>query len=471
MNKSNTQLKKIPAVNTLLNHTAIKNLVDQYGHGLVVHCIQLVLQKMRSKAIVGEPLEEIESIEKAIIKELGSIANPNLKPVINATGILIHTNLGRAPFGEVLIQESLRQIPKYNNLEFDLEKGKRGQRDTHIASILKYLTGAEDIIVVNNNAAAMMLILRTFAKRKEVVVSRGELIEIGGAFRVPDILKASDCKMVEVGTTNKTKVSDYENVITNKTAILLKTHKSNYTIKGFTKEVSLQELVDLGKEKEIPVLFDIGSGLLKRVNHPAFADEPDVKQALSTGVDMLCFSGDKLLGGPQAGIIAGKKKYIDKLKKEPMMRALRVGKTTLALLETASRYYLNEDELFSKNVFYKTLLQTQEQLESKAKYIQKQFQAVGIQTNIEVSEGLFGGGTLPDKIIESFTIEIKYPKSQKHTSKISEQIYLDLLQSSSPVLAILKKGKIFLDVLTLETEEMESMIEQVIAAYHKNIVA
>jgi L-seryl-tRNA(Ser) seleniumtransferase len=455
------EYKKIPAVDQLLLQAKVQAWVDSYNRPLVVFCIQKVIEDIRSEIKEGKACPDIDFILLKVEKEIKAIADANMKKILNGTGVLIHTNLGRSPFGKDLIEDAFKSIDKYNNLEFDLEKGSRGHRDSHITNILRYLTGAEDVVVVNNNAAAVMLILRTLAKHKEVIVSRGELIEIGGAFRVPDILKASDCNMIEVGTTNKTKLADYEDAITENTAILLKTHKSNYTITGLTKEVALEELSALGKKLNIPVVFDIGSGLLKKVNHPALTDEPDVKTALSTGVDLLCFSGDKLLGGPQAGVIVGKKEWIAKIKKEPMMRALRVGKTTLSILETAARYYLNEEVLFEKNVFYKTLLQTDEALKSKALHLKELFQKNGIESEIEKSQGQCGGGTLPDKFLDSYAVKLVFEKKNQERSKLAKKIYHQLLDQDVAVLSVLKGANIYFDILTLDIPEIEILCEKV----------
>ena len=355
MTNANSEFQKLPAVNKLLNSKNIKPLTEKHGSNLVKYCIREVLNNLRQKLKQHKQIPDTAEIEKIIISEINSLSKQSLKPVINATGVVVHTNLGRSPLGKHLLKESFDTLTAYNNLEFDLEKGKRGHRNTHASKLLKYLTGAEDVVVVNNNAAAVMFILSTFAKNKEVIISRGELIEIGGAFRIPDIMETSGAKMIEIGTTNKTKIKDYEKAITENTAIIFKTHKSNYTIKGFTKEASLKEIVELGKKTGIPTVYDIGSGLLRKVDNNALKNEPDVKQAINTGIDMVCFSGDKLLGGPQAGIIAGKKKYINILKNHPLMRVLRVGKTTLTMLETACKYYLNDNDLFTKNILFKTL--------------------------------------------------------------------------------------------------------------------
>ncbi len=359
-------LKNLPGIDKLLNLPEIKELINDYQVDLVKHVIRNIIDQIRKEALKSKKIPAVPEIILQIKKGIKLFNQKSLKNVINATGVVVHTNLGRAPFSDDIINEAAEILRGYNNLEFDLEKGKRGSRNIHLTKLLKFLTGAEDILIVNNNAAAVMLILRTFAKEKEVIVSRGELIEIGGSFRLPDIMAASDCKMVEVGTTNKTRIKDYKDHITNNTALLFKAHQSNYIIQGFTEEASLSELVTLGKQQGIPVVYDMGSGLLRKTSIEVFRDEPDVKQTLATGIDLVCFSGDKLLGGAQAGIIAGKKELVSTLKKEPMVRALRVGKTSLALMEAAMFYYLDDKELVKKNMLFSMMTKKPEELKNKA---------------------------------------------------------------------------------------------------------
>ncbi|NOR86026.1 MAG: L-seryl-tRNA(Sec) selenium transferase, partial [Bacteroidales bacterium] len=297
---------------------------------------------------------------------------------------------------------------------------------------------------------------------KEAIVSRGELIEIGGSFRIPDIMAASDCKMVEVGATNKTKSQDYENAITENTALLFKAHQSNYVIKGFTQEVELPELVSIGKKHSIPVVYDIGSGLLRKVNERALKNEPDVKQALASGIDLICFSGDKLLGGPQAGIIAGKKKYIDILKNEPMMRALRVGKTTLAILETACSYYLNDKDLFENNVLFKTLNKSKEEIKETAEKLKTALDSLDICSKIVDSKGKYGGGTLPDLELDSFSVKL-LPKDANN--QLAKKLYHELLEQKQPILSNLKSGAIYFDALTLENREIDVIAQTIKTAF------
>lgn len=458
MDSVNSELRKLPAVDKLLNNDIINSLITQYNKKLVVYIIKNVISEERQNILKEKTCKSQKELISIILKNTHKTGSKSLKKVINATGIVIHTNLGRAPYSKNIINEFAKTLNGYSNLEFDLEKGKRGQRNDHATNLLRFLTGAEDVVVVNNNAAAVMLILRSFARRKEVIVSRGELIEIGGAFRVPDIMAASDCKMIEVGTTNKTKPSDYEDAITPRTKMLLKTHQSNYIIKGFTRETTLSELVVLGKKHNVPVVYDIGSGLLRKVDNKALKNEPDVQNSLATGIDLICFSGDKLLGGPQAGIIAGKKEFIAKLKKEPMMRALRAGKETISLLETACMYYLNDKDLFEHNHLFKTLNQDDKQKKETAINLQNELKKHSINTEIVKSKGQYGGGTLPDYVIDSYTVKVVCNKdSNKKRSVFAEKLYQSLLSNDLPILSILKKGDIYFDVLTLIDEDISEI--------------
>lgn len=461
-------LKNLPGVDKLMLLPEIKAMLGQYNEDLVKYSIRNTLSSLREQAIQSGLVPEIDEIITLISSNLAKLTNKSLRNVINATGIVVHTNLGRAPFSDEIIREATEILKGYNNLEFDLAKGERGSRNTHLSELLKYLTGAEDVLIVNNNAAALMLVLRSFSKEKEVIVSRGELIEIGGSFRLPDIMAASDCKMVEVGTTNKTRIADYEKAITPETRLLLKAHTSNYSIQGFTEEASLNDLVSLGKRKNIPVMYDMGSGLLRKTSIGLLRDEPDVRQTLATEVDMVSFSGDKLLGGAQAGIIAGKKQYIAKLKKEPLVRALRVGKTTLAFMEAALFTYLDDQTLTKKNLLFKMMSQTPEELLIKAESLKTALEKHGIQSSIVKSMGQCGGGALPGKEIESMAVKIKLAEpSGKKKSAIAEKLYYSLMRHRHPVVGILRKGDVYFDVLTLADAQINLLAETVNDVYIK----
>ena len=464
MNSKKEELKKLPSVDKVLHLSFIKDLIKQFNKNLVTYSVRLAIESARQEILEGLPSPSTDNLLLEIQNIIRKIGQKSLKPVINASGIIIHTNLGRSPYGKHLLSQAFDTLESYNNLEFNLKKGSRGQRNDHASEILKYLTGAEDVVVVNNNAAAVMFMLRTFAKDKEVIVSRGELIEIGGSFRIPDIMAASDCKMKEVGATNKTKITDYENAITPQTAMLFKAHQSNYVIKGFTQDVDLTQLVELGKKHKLPVIYDIGSGLLRKVDKKALKNEPDVRQALSTGIDLISFSGDKLLGGPQAGIIAGKKKYIEQLKKAPMMRALRVGKTTLAILETACTYYLNDDDLFEHNVLFKILSQPIATLRQLAEQLKTELKLHNIDSELIESKGKYGGGTLPDLEIDSFSVKL-LPKNTKNT--LAKQLYHQLLERDKPILSNLKSGEIYFDILTLQEENIKHIAQLISLAFNK----
>lgn len=448
-------LKKLPGVDKLLLYPEIKKLLTAHAEELIKYVIRFTLDQLRQNppALLDDTV-----IVTLIHKNLFSLTANSLKKVYNATGIIVYTNLGRAPFSDQMIAEASETLKGYNNLEYNLVKGERGSRNNHLTNKLKYLTGAEDVLIVNNNAAAVIFILRTFAKEREVIISRGELIEIGGSFRIPEIMAASDCKMVEVGSTNKTHLKDYANAVNDKTAILFKAHKSNYVIQGFTQEVGLQELVLLGKKHNIPVVYDMGSGLLKKSAVPVLKDEPDVMETLKVGVDLVSFSGDKLIGGPQAGIIAGKAKYISKLKNEPLMRALRVGKTTLAYMETALNYYLDEAKLMKDNLIFAALMQTPDDRLHKAEELQRLFTAEGIPARIIDHDGYCGGGALPGESIpgKAVQLDLKF-NSGKEKSAFSEKVFYGLLKQEIPVVSILRKGELILDTGSIPQPEIKQV--------------
>ncbi len=460
-------LNDLPGVDTLLTTDHVKNLLQSHPRELVMYAIHTSLDHFRARIKSGFPAPTFEEIHKAIVKSLQEISRHSLRRVINATGVIIHTNIGRAPVGEQILDEVRDIVTGYSNLEFDLDEAKRGSRYVHVTRILRYLTGAEDILVVNNNAAAVLLILRTLARKKEVIISRGELIEIGGSFRMPEIMKTSDCRMIEVGTTNKTHPEDYERAITPKTALLMKAHRSNYVIKGFTHQPSLKELVELGKKHSLPVVYDMGSGLLRKSGIDIFKDEPDVQQTLAMGVDLVSFSGDKLLGGPQAGIIAGKRELVARLKKDPLTRALRVGKTTLALLEATCLQYLDEDRLVQTNPVFRMLSDTPETIHEKAISLQNALWAYQIESSVVPDQAQTGGGSLPDVVIPGYAVLLTGPfKTNRERTRFAEKIYRNLLIGDIPVLAILRKGQVFFNMTTIPDHEILLVAGIINKVYH-----
>jgi len=333
-----TLFRKIPAVDQLLIHPVVETALTSHPKQLVVKAIQQVLDEVRTDIREGNLTEtdthlNTESVSSRVVERLTILSRPSLRNVINATGVVVHTNLGRSILPERAINQFRSIAGGYSNLEYDLDQGRRGSRYVHVEEILKELTSAEAAMVVNNNAGAVLIALETMAKGREVVVSRGQLVEIGGSFRIPDVMRKSGARMVEVGTTNKTHLTDYEEVIGPETALLLKVHTSNFQVVGFTEEVSLSELVTLGERHGIPVMEDLGSGCLVDFSTYGLIKEPTVQEALAQGVGLVTFSGDKLLGGPQAGIILGQKDLVEAIRKNPLNRALRIDKLTLVALE------------------------------------------------------------------------------------------------------------------------------------------
>uniref|UniRef100_A0A7C4JT61 L-seryl-tRNA(Sec) selenium transferase n=1 Tax=Thermodesulfobacterium geofontis TaxID=1295609 RepID=A0A7C4JT61_9BACT len=380
--------------------------------------------------------------------------NPSLKRVINATGVVIHTNLGRAPLCKKAIEEITKVAKYYSNLEFDLKEGKRGSRYVHVEEILKEITQAESALVVNNNAAAVLISLNTLAYGKEVIVSRGELVEIGGSFRIPEVMKWAGCILKEVGTTNKTHLSDYENAINENTALLLKVHKSNFEIIGFTEEVSVEDLVNLGKKFGLPVMKDLGSGCFIDFSKYGLKKELTVQEVLKAGVDIVTFSGDKLLGGPQAGIILGKKEFIEKIRKNPLNRALRIDKLTLAGLEATLRLYRDENLALEHIPVLKMILTPKEILKKKARYLLKKLRKLKLKEfNFEVIKTInkTGGGALPTLDLISYAVAVKSPLSPQNLQKI-------LRENEPPIITRIEEERLLIDVRCLFDEDYKEII-------------
>ena len=333
MSDHNGALRQLPSVDRLLRQMAEEDKTASYPRDILVSTLRAVLSEARAAVREGgEPPEPSQLIARAL-ERLERTFLPSLRPVINATGVIIHTNLGRAPLSFESILAVLDTAGEYSNLEFRLDEGARGSRHEHVSELLRKITGAEDAITVNNNASAVLLILSTFAPGREVVVSRGQAVEIGGGFRIPDVLRQSGAKLVEVGTTNRTYLRDYEEAITPETALLLHVHPSNFRVEGFVHSVAIEDLVELGRKHGIPVVDDLGSGSLLDTSQFGLAREPMVQERIAAGVDLVSFSGDKLLGGPQAGLLVGDAALVERLRRHPAARALRVDKLTLAALE------------------------------------------------------------------------------------------------------------------------------------------
>ena len=397
-----------------------------------------------------------QTLRDIVLDEAKQILTSNkqlgLKKVINATGVVLHTNLGRAPLSEAA-RAALDDVAQgYSNLEFDLNLGQRGKRGSDVESLLCQLTGAEAALVVNNNAAAVMFAIHTMANSAEVLVSRGELVEIGGSFRIPDIMRQSGAKLVEVGTTNKTRISDYRNAITQDTALFLKAHTSNYRIVGFTEETSRDELSELGKETNIPTLEDLGSGSLFHVD--GLPHEPTVIESIQAGIDVVTFSGDKLLGGPQAGIVVGKATWVEKMKKHPLMRILRLDKLTLAALEATLRAYLDPDAAPTQIPTLHMLSTTREKLKKQAESLMNlmgKHTCSVLGAKVEETSGMVGGGAMPLAKLDSYAVTL----SPKIFS--AKSLETKLRNATPPVVARIHEDKVILDLRCIREDEMNQL--------------
>lgn len=444
-------LSQIPAINKILLLDETKELMNTYTEVAIKSAIKQYIEEIK-QAILNEELSEVPSLSK-IVGEVARIVEKedknSLRRVINATGTILHTNLGRSLLSEK-IKENIESVAfNYSNLEFDIDNKKRGSRYVHLIDIIKKLTGAEDVLVVNNNAAAVLLTLNTLVKDQEIIVSRGELVEIGGAFRIPEIIKLSGGVPVEVGTTNKTHLKDYENAITEETGALLKVHTSNYKILGFTESVSNEEISYLARENELVSINDLGSGQFVDFSKFGLPYEPTVKEILDSGIDIVTFSGDKLLGGPQAGIIVGKKKYIEKMKKNQLTRALRVDKMTLASLEATLKLYLDEKDALEHIPTLHMISLSKERLFGKADVLKTKLSSLDFDIRIEEDKAEVGGGSYPASYLESVAVKLTHRKL--HATEIERR----LLEVEIPIITRIKDNSIILDMRTLRTREFD----------------
>ena len=444
----------LPAIDKLLKTPQGEQCVAEFGHSATVSVSREMLQQAREHIKRHENLPHFLQTDDAtfqyIHQQLLLQQQVNIKSVHNLTGTVLHTNLGRALWSPAAQQAALDAMQGNVALEYDLAAGERSHRDKYISDLLQQLTGAEAACVVNNNAAAVLLMLATFAQGKEVIISRGELIEIGGAFRIPDIMAQAGCKLVEVGTTNRTHLKDYRNAISENTAFLMKVHSSNYQICGFTHSVDEQELAELGKEFGIPVITDLGSGALIDLKQFNLPEEPTVQEKLQHGLDLISFSGDKLLGGPQAGIIVGKKALIQQLQAHPLKRVLRCDKVTLAGLEATLRLYLQPEKITEKLTALHLLTQPIPQLQAQAEQLKVRLENrlnADYLIAIEPSEAQVGSGSQPLARIPSVAVTIA-PATEKTLIKITA-LFARLLALPQPVIGRIERDKIWLDLRSL----------------------
>jgi L-seryl-tRNA(Ser) seleniumtransferase len=435
------ELRLLPSVEKIIQNPETDRLIKNYGRNHVIYAIRESLDFFRNRILEGDSAPSYQEIQGHIETSLKDRFAPTLIPVINATGVILHTNLGRAPLSEETIIAMQSIGTNYNTLEFNLNTGKRGSRSVHAEEILKQLTGVEAAMVVNNNAAAVLLVLSALAKRKNVVIARSQLIEIGGGFRIPDVMRQSNAKLLEVGTTNRVRLSDYENALMNSAALVMRAHHSNFKIIGFTEEPQLKDLVNISHEYKVPVLDDLGSGTFINTEKFGLSHEPTILESVQAGVDIISFSGDKLLGGPQAGIIIGKKELMKKIKNHPLARAIRPDKICLAGLTATLTHYLR-DEAVEKIPIWRMIAQTPQKLQERANMWRSTLQ----QGEVIPAFSTVGGGSLPEETLPTFVLALDLNKPDLMMKKLRS---LDF-----PIIARLENNRILFDPRTvLEDQE------------------
>jgi len=430
-----SRLRELPSVERLLTDPRLEG----EPRPLVLAAARSALERARDKIRGGRDVDDVVDL---VLEELATARRPSLRRVLNATGVIVHTNLGRAPLPSAALDRVAEIGAGYSNLEYDIEGGSRGSRQSHLGSILVRLTGAEAALVVNNNAGAVLLALAALAEGRDVLVSRGELIEIGDGFRIPDVLARSGARLVEVGTTNRTRVVDYERAMSDQTALLLRVHQSNFRVVGFTEQPRLEELAALGGRHGIPVVDDLGSGALL-----VLGDEPTARASLASGADLVCFSGDKLLGGPQSGIVVGRAELVERLRRHPLQRALRADKLTLAALEGTLSLYLDPDRVRGEVPVLRMLEEPADEVRKRAERL-----AGLVGGSVEETVSRVGGGALPLAELPSYACAV------------AEELATPLRLGEPPVIGIVRDGRLLLDCRTLAADEVEEVAAAVAAA-------
>jgi len=459
-------LRKIPSVDVLIHTDEVKQWIEKYNRETVVNAIRYVRNELRSEILEQKKVASDEknlSVEN-IIKRAQSLLqkkfSPSLKKAINATGIILHTGLGRSVLSQEAREAINNIIEGYCNLAIEAENGRRGHRDSHLSALLCELSGAQAATVVNNNAAATLLILNTLAKGKEVIVSRGQLVEIGGSFRMPEVMEASGAILREVGTTNKTHLKDYSSAISENTGAVMHVHHSNYRILGFADEPSIEELVELGKKHKLPVIDDLGSGALVDLKEFGLETEPMVQRSIKAGADAACFSGDKLIGGPQSGVIVGKKEIIEKIKKNPLARAFRVGKITIAAMEATLKLFLNPAQLADHHPLYRMLSIKLEELEKRAQRMAKKLKDQRREeASLQVVNGdsQVGSGSAPIETVPTKLLSIK------PLVLSAANLARKLRYHNPPIFARVQKEKVLLDFRTIQPSEDSAVYEALLS--------
>jgi L-seryl-tRNA(Ser) seleniumtransferase len=450
-------LRSIPGVDTLLLEPAVQALLEDHPRATVVEAVRAVLGRVRE--LVGSGVAAVptkEALAQEIALQVAQAGLRGLRRVVNATGVILHTGLGRAPLPEAA-KEALVDVAGYCNVQCSLETGERSTREAHVAVLLTRLTGAEAATIVNNNAAATLIVLKTLAHGKEAIVSRGQMVEIGGSFRIPDVMAQSGATLVGVGTTNRTHLRDYANAITENTGVLLRVHASNYKILGFTKEVPLTELAALGRKHSIPVMDDMGSGALVDLRRFGVEYEPVVADSIKEGADIATFSADKLIGGPQGGVIVGRRDLVNRVRKDPLFRALRVDKLTLASFEATLRLYLDEETLLKEVPFYRILSAPVDEVKARAEALAERIrrEVSGLDVSVQEDVARPGSGTLPIEEVASYSVAMT-PTSD-HAQEMARRLRLRPV----PIFTKIRDDKVLLDMRTVFPEEEDDVVAAV----------
>lgn len=450
------ELQKLPSLDALLQQNCSDSLISRFGRELTVNALRTSLETFRSAIKNGASSPAYDSIFEKAENLIAARLKPSLVPVINASGIILHTNLGRAPLSDETIAAIQMVSSSYSTLEYDLPAGKRGKRATHVEGLLKLLTGVESALVVNNNAAAVLLVLSALANRKKAIIANSQLVEIGGGFRVPDVMRQSGAKLVAVGTTNRVHLSDYETALKDQAALVMTAHHSNFKIIGFTAEPELSDLASLCHNAGLPLICDLGSGALLDTAPYGLAHEPTVQEAIEAGADIVCFSGDKLLGGPQAGIIIGKKDLVDKVKTHPLARAVRADKLCLAGITATLTHYL-KGEALEKIPVWRMISKKINDIKSQALNWQKTLQA----GEVIKGDSMVGGGSLPGESQPTFLLAINVKSPDRFLEK--------LRQLEVPIIARIENDQVIIDPRTVLPSQESTLLEELNSLLHSNI--
>ena len=465
MNVDQEQLRLLPSVDELLYSSSGQQLVQRYSRSMALRSVRASIAQARAQIRQGAQCPSSDELLLAAEHMLKESQRPNLQPVINATGVIINTNLGRSPLSQDALQAVQRVAGGYTNLEYELEAGERGSRHSHVSALLCELTGAEAALVTNNNAAAVLLALSTLAAGREVIISRGQLVEIGGGFRVPDVMRQSGCQLIEVGTTNRTRLSDYAAAITERTALLLTVHPSNFQIVGFTESTLVEALAELAHQQGLLLMDDLGSGCLLASERYGLGHEPMPQESIAAGSDVVCFSGDKLLGGPQAGILVGKAAVLERISRHPLMRAMRIDKMTLAALEATLRHYQRE-EAETRIPIWRMIAASPGSIAGRAASWVSKLQKYGIPARMQRGESTIGGGSLPGETLPTTLLALDAGNVSIPLDELAKRLRL----RSLPLIVRILRDALLIDPRTVLEEQDDEVVRALVEELSKDTV-